>query len=118
MGGQNRNGNHGKQTDTASTTTASRITVERQEEVVTAFIRAYLSGRDRWIKLTLVIYGFLIFVLMIWFTIISGQLIEWKNYKTRANKILDNSEKALEDWKRATGITDSTETNNGLRQKE
>jgi hypothetical protein len=117
MGGQGRK-RGGTEQDSSPTPASSEIAIIQQEQVVTAFIKAYLNGRERWLKIVLAIYGVILVVLMVWFTIISGQLIEWNNYKARAIKVLDNSEKALEDWRRATGLTDTTGVNNGTRAKE
>jgi hypothetical protein len=117
MGNRGNKGYNTKQTNSPTSATSARVAIENREKVVTDYIKAYLCGRERWLKALLIIYGLLIFVLVVWFTIISGQLIEWNNYKARAIKVLDNSERALEDWRRATGLTDTTETYNGTGKK-
>jgi hypothetical protein len=110
--GQSDRGNK----ETASTPTPTPDSaIIRQEQVVTAYIKAYLTGRDKWIRIILIIYGILLVIIIAWFTIISSYLIEWNNYKQRAYRVLDNSEKALDDWKKLTGIGDTT---NGTRKKE
>lgn len=90
----------------------------KQEDVVTGYIKAYLAGRDKWLKTVLIIYGIILVVILGWFTVITYYFMEWNTYRQRAKVVIQNSEKALEQWRAATGINDTTGVNNGTRKKE
>jgi hypothetical protein len=95
-----------------------------QEDEVTRYTKIYLATRDKWIKLVLILYGFLILIMLVWFGFMEYNMIKildtfdaWKEYKANAEKVLENSETALEQWRTKTGISDSTRTNHVTKRK-
>ena len=94
-----------------------------KEDAVTNYTKIYLATRDKWIKLILIFYGFLILLMLVWFGLMEYDIIKildtfdaWKEYKASAEKVLENNKKTLEQWRESTGISDTTGANNGIKR--
>jgi hypothetical protein len=95
-----------------------------QEEIVTAFLKGYIEGRDKTLRLVLYLYGALIVIMLIWFSIMEYNIVTimhsfdaWNEYKANAQKVLDLNEKAVKQWRAQSGVSDTTGNQNGTQKK-
>ncbi len=88
------------------------------EDEVTRYTKVYLTQRDRWLKIILIIFGIVLFFILIFNTYALMEFLDWVSYKHKATLLLDKSNIVMDRYIKITGIMDTVKQDtSGTRKR-